>query len=139
MENEQDHLCTYAFYDEKARRVSIFATVIDKRYLHIQVVTCSPKDHFKKQKAKLISKGREENGSSRGRSFIVDIEDNKPKWSFMQWCLKHYYKPQLVDLTYRTRVLMQGDEPLDKPYYIGSFDLVDVTKTNKQHADRKTV
>lgn len=135
------YFCTFSFYDNSARRLGIFGRVIGKT-IDIHIVTCSRKDDFRKEKARIIYEGRLNNGSNRGLSTAIQVDDDKPKWTFMQWCLKNYYKPQPVKLTYQAMVLMKGDEPLNRqPYYVGSMNLVDVNKVNKerQYVNRKGI
>lgn len=128
MDNGQPYYVTYKFYDERGRRLSIFcipgyeavmdgATIPGKATkLFIWVLPCSSKDNFSKAAARNIFEVHLENKDAKiGISSLqIDVEDGKPKYSFLRWCEENYfkYKDTIAAVVYSA--LWRGDEQLNK-------------------------
>lgn len=93
---------TYKFYDDKKRRLSIFGEYFPANgVIEIAVFTCSNKDHFSKKTAReafeLLCHSVTEchNGHFHPMLSIIDVVDNKPGKTFINWCDEHFYKKSL--------------------------------------------
>jgi hypothetical protein len=133
MENSKDYLSTYRFFDDRGRRLSIFARPATddagKEYLHAYVITCSKKDTFSKSRAKGIFEGRSKKiENTRGEEFRINIIDKKPKWSFINWCKDKYFKLEKATVTTQAMVLT-GRMP--------DSDVILWSLPNLDHADVK--
>lgn len=134
MENNKPYYVTYKFYDEKGRRLSIFATpvfVVGKlekelptaaNYLQVTIIPCSKKDTFSKKTGIGVF---EEFKSLQRDAFLtnenvielhVPIADGKPKTSFLRWCEANYFKLRPTIYVIETPVLWRGNE-LIKPKF----------------------
>lgn len=94
MENNKDYYCTYQFYDEKGRRLSIFSRLKGER-MEILVFTCSKKDTFSKKKARDLYNefgGEKTEYSSKPKFVYIPIENDKPKFTFLKWCRENFYQ-----------------------------------------------
>jgi len=129
MNTEQDYLVTYKFYDHRKRRLGIFGVPIvafgefeegstQKIPTHLRVVvfTCSKKDIFSKQRVRkyfeIYTTRSEEQAPEMLKpfDFIIPIEDNKPKQTFLNYCEQNYFKPYPVLQGIFCDVLVKGDE-----------------------------
>lgn len=147
MDNNKQYYVTYKFYDEKERRLAIFAvpslmageyedvdTPKEWNALLLFVIPCSKKDTFSKAKAKELF---EENWSLKTQGFegikgvtelLIPIENNKPKFTFIKWCEDNYYKYIPTVMAIEAPMLYRGDELLNGkfPY----FDIVPIEEEN---------
>lgn len=97
---------TYKFYDERGRRLSIFAEMEEKN-LHITVYTCSKKDQFSRRVAKHMFFNEFPDGHP--NEFTIPIKDSKPKWTFINWCRENYYHREGATFMFDAYVLAKGD------------------------------
>lgn len=139
MENNQQDYRTFRFYDEKGRRLSIFAVpssfhmplpdddsvelgkLVDG--LTIYVFTCSKKDTFSKKKARQLYEDyitTPETELSHPEIYIIPIQDNKPKWSFLIWCRENFFKLLPYTFAIQGNVLTRGQDALNFVYSIGA-------------------
>ena len=117
---------TYAFYDEKGRRLSIFAKQKDKE-LEITIITCSKKDQFSKKEAKsLYAQVNWGKTTCKPQRFTIPIKDDKPKWTFINWCRENYYHKEKATFMFDAYVLTKGDEILTGIEPCGSLEFVDL-------------
>lgn len=135
MENEK-YWATYKFYDEKGRRMAIFASMTETNKegeagpLHIITITCSKKDQFSKKWAKVafealqrpLLKGEVRELPFHPNQYFVNIKDNKPKWTFIRWCEEMFYKREMITFEFDGYILcrkkdddiLSGIEPCSK-------------------------
>lgn len=131
MENNKPYYVTYKFYDERGRRLSIFALPIytigelesempkDPNSLVITIIPCSKKDTFSKKVGteefeiykSVIMQGFE--GSSGVTELQIPIVDGKPKTTFLRWCEATYFKYQPTVFAVEAPALWRGDEMTD--------------------------
>lgn len=87
-------------YDEKGRRLSIFAQQSGNE-LRVYVQTCSSKDQFRKSYARGLSqfyfkhgeqKFKENFPNEHPRFYTILVEENKPKITFLNWCKTNFRK-----------------------------------------------
>lgn len=97
---------TYRFYDEKGRRLAIFAEDFGQgKELKITIITCSQKDQFSKVRAKkLFEKCHIDPAACACHPTIIRIPviNDKPKWTFIHWCQDNYFKRIPVVAAYNT-------------------------------------
>jgi len=131
----KDYLATFKFYDNKHRRLSIFGKVhpVSKR-LVITVLTLSQTPEIKKtfrkggnevKKVEIIydvfsrkegrSKYEKECGTPDcdtcpGKVFTIDVIDERPRFTFLQWCNQHYYRPQKISKTVEEIKYVRGTD-----------------------------
>lgn len=82
------YLSTFKFYNEKGRRLSIFAETVGDA-LQITVIPCSTKDQF----SKAVGRNLFENIETQNcyfEPYNVIIKNKKPKGTFMKWCKDRY-------------------------------------------------
>lgn len=89
---------TYKFYNHLGNRCSIFAKEVDKNQIEIVVIPCSHRDTFKKRVGRNMYEMEEYNDKN-SSIFYVDIDNNKPGQTFINWCKEHYRRKHLVALT----------------------------------------
>lgn len=138
MENNQDYYVTYRFFDERGRRLAIFGVPVDKAitfgqqplgetptHIKVTVITCSKKDTFSKRIAKEMfdnTRHLDKFGNSpeaHPLTLIIPMEENKPKWSFLNWCQNTYYKQYPLVFGVEAIALFRNNEMLD-----GSIEIV---------------
>jgi hypothetical protein len=102
MENKT-YFATFAFYDEKGRRLSIFGEQIADS-ISIAIITCSKQDMFSKKKGRALYEMWEEGG--RKHPDIHPITANftlkdktKPMREFIEWCRENYYSQTLLPIS----------------------------------------
>ncbi len=123
---------TYKFYDEKGRRLSIFAEELkelEENEMEITVITCSKHDQFSRAEAKHLYAGYNWGKPyCNPQTFIVPIKDNKPKWTFINWCRENYYHKEEAIFQFAGYVLAKGDnilpgvEPCSELEFVGLLD-----------------
>lgn len=100
-------LRTFKYYDDKKRRLSIFAEKQEDNNLCITIIPCSRKDVFKKQISidlfNNISLGKVENKSF--YQVVIPIIENKPGKTFIDWCEHHCYKSRRLYGVFHREVL----------------------------------
>lgn len=104
MEQKPNYYSTFKFYDERGRRLSIFAqpekrgsSQGSKDILVIYVFTCSKQDVFSKKRGQEIFKDYL-TGIQFGGRFKYEMKpfkhilhiDTNPKKTFIDWCRCHY-------------------------------------------------
>lgn len=93
---ERTYYSTYKFYDERGRRLSIFATVMNEAQISVTIVTCAKGDKFSRKVGKALYEQWLE-GTLRKSSDchpqirLIAIKDGKPKKTFLSWCRETYY------------------------------------------------
>jgi hypothetical protein len=144
MNNQLPLLCTFKFYDNRRRRLTIFAKpvletveegskikttmgynpILDgslrPTHLHVYIITCSKKDQFDKKYARdLLDEFLEfrENGKDGAIAhpieLLIPIKENKPKFTFIQWCHDNFYKYKQLEFALSTPCLVKGDQMLE--------------------------
>lgn len=81
-------------YNENGQRVAVFGRVLSGARLEISIYKCSKKDQFCKKFAReeyLAYLAGVEGVTHPERQIIVIEDQNKPKWSFLNWCRKNFY------------------------------------------------
>lgn len=94
---------TYKYYDQKGRRLSIFGRNLDNK-LVIDIITCSKKDEFSKKKGRelfneyieLLSKNVDNPLPCYPIQILVEIENEKPGYSFIKFCNNNFYKKTTI-------------------------------------------
>lgn len=133
MENNHQDYRTFQFYDEEGRRLSIFGVVTDMEFVEgdkevlvptlvIHVFTCSKRDTFSRKRAIELFRDYQETPEtelSHPELFIVPIKDQKPKWTFLMWCKKNFYKRTPYLFGVQVDLLTRGEESLAKPLSVG--------------------
>lgn len=89
-------LATYKFYDNKKRRLSIFARK-DGDSLEILVIPCSKKDKFIKRKGRdiyetVMAEVGPEPSKYEYDAHVLVLSESNPRKEFIEWCKKHYMK-----------------------------------------------
>lgn len=132
MENQMPYYVTYKFFDEKKRRLAIFAIptheVVDgpidpdgqPSKVRVYIIPCSKKDTFSKKRAKeLFIEFMEfrrlgfDGALAHPIELQIAVKDDKPKFTFLKWCEENYFKYRKVDFALNTPVLSRGEEILD--------------------------
>lgn len=96
MEINKDYWVTYKYYDSKNRRQAVFSRKINNNTLEIFILSCSIKDPFKKDCAKMeygfyLHFGKPQN-SVHPKIFTIPIQDgNGPKYEMLKWCRSNLY------------------------------------------------
>jgi|SRR5882762_5254302 len=139
---------TYKFYDEKGRRLTIVGRIVadgaeieqkdgslkfDNEQLEIQVVTCSKHDEFSKKIVRpfidLLEKGEyTDELNFHPEVFHIPIKDDKPKWTFINWCQENYYKREIATFGFDAYVLGKGDDVLPIIQPCGKLEFVALRK-----------
>lgn len=127
MENNRDYYVSYKFYDGAGRRLSIFCIpgyrtmeendMLPETVLYIYILPCSKKDTFSKLRAKMLFL-RYRTYKNEGLKcpdvhpieIQVDVINEKPKWTFLHWCEKNYYKYQRTIMAVEAQMLWRGEE-----------------------------
>lgn len=140
---------TYKFYDEKGRRLAIFAIPgyklvdngknegeLEQEILRIYVITCSKKDTFSKKRARHMFAefyGMKQQGwigaSAHPIELQIDIKDDKPKFTFLKWCEENYAKYIPTVFAIEAPMLYRGDELVDGRF--DHFDIVPIEDADK--------
>lgn len=50
------------------------------------------------------------NGQCPGKVFVVDIVDERPRFTFLQWCNQHYFRPQKISKTVEITKFVRGTD-----------------------------
>jgi len=110
---------TYKFYDERGRRLSIFALPLPDNCLKITVLVCSKKDRFSRKVARKIF---EEIALSKNelvsfpplhktaRTTVIKVEDGKLRKGFIEWCRKNFAFEGIGELKIKMRCLVRDGE-----------------------------
>lgn len=108
--------CTYKFYDEKGRRLAIFANE-NGDHLEAKIYTCSKSDQFHKWMIRNVAEGEVllfENYAPvefTPQEVKIPIEDGKPGRSFMEYLHRNFWKPQDVYVVDIRSVLFKNSKP----------------------------
>jgi len=135
---------TYAFYDEKGRRLTIVGRVVadsceeqqdgtlkfENPQLEIHVVTCSKHDEFSRKKVRTLVTNLQKGFSVKDLGFhpvvhLIPIKDDKPKWTFINWCRENYYHREVGIFMFDAYILAKGNEALRGIHQCTDFELVD--------------
>lgn len=131
MENNQEY-SNLRCYDEKGRRVAIFArhiTLSDgsageelvnpRAALEITVITCSKQDNFSKKRANTLYRNHIAGGEGcHPDLFHIEVREDKPKWTFLMWCKENYFKLIPYMFGIQGKVLVRGEEGFNFIYSI---------------------
>ena len=99
-------LCTFKFYDENKRRLSIFAKEHDKT-LEVIVIPCYGPVLFRKDIARKIYEGLSiaKKLPKYIKVYYIGIKGGDKLKSFSDWCEKMYYRRVLRDVSVKKWVL----------------------------------
>lgn len=118
-----DYLATFAFYDEKGRRLNIFAEQVEAG-LKISVITCSKDDQFCKKVGRAlymtwrsgITEVEGKKIDTNPQEFILTLKDStKPQREFIQWCRDNFYSlgNMAISIEGFVQVLQKNGEVMD--------------------------
>lgn len=87
-------------YNSKGQRLGIFCRQKSENMMEVFVLRCSRKDHFNKDVARKAYIQYLETGGENGSKkycfhpeiFDLQIDNGKPKSSFLRWCNNNTYK-----------------------------------------------
>jgi hypothetical protein len=119
---------TYKFYDEKGRRLTIVGRVVVDQ-LEIHVVTCSKHDEFSRKAVKTLVNRLSEGVDISDLKFhpvihLIPIKEDKPKWTFINWCRENFYHRQIATFAFGAYVLCKEDDVLPGIEPCGQLDLI---------------
>lgn len=119
---EKNYLATFAFYDEKGRRLGIFAEIIVDS-LSISIITCSKQDMFSKKKSRELYEMWEDSGRKHPdihpMTFNISLKDKTtPRKEFIIWCRENFYSKMLLPVTLSGMIegLVRGEELNNKDF-----------------------
>lgn len=92
-------------YDIRGRRVAAFSKIVEDNKLEIFLLFASPKDQFSKDLARQVYASP--NANLNGKQYHpviyrIPIEENKPKWSFLNHIRENFYIKREVNYRIHT-------------------------------------
>ncbi len=118
MEQNNNVIITYKYYDDRKRRVAIMAKKLPLEHMEITIITCSKKDAFNKKFARnaLTLLDVADTVRVMGAEFhpkrVILSHAGKFKDTFFEWCNDNYYKMREGFATYHTIEAVRGNTHL---------------------------
>jgi len=107
----QDYFCTFAYYDSKGRRLSVFCRYISPTEAEITTITCSRADPFNKKYAhaqyQLLIDGQPTSCKPVVTTVAIQPEEREMK-TLIRFCRQNYY--MVIDVPFSEQMLATYDE-----------------------------
>ena len=105
---ENNEYATFAFYDKRGRRLSIFGQDLQNKSMLVTIIPCSTADKFSKKVGRDLFKQEKLRRETKipyekqPICFFIALKDSdKPGWSFIEFCKNNFLKK------YTTHVAVQ--------------------------------